>query len=523
MPTVVGARAVARKPPRPIPLFQFGDRIVRLFSAVAHRTFDVTAARANWRIGIRSLGGTAGGSRTRGGSLWSAQGQKRKSRITRTVEKSMKTATSFILNVAAAVLIVIANATISAAATGTDTCVGSGASIGGTCTEINNTTSANNENSAFGADALSSNTDGTGNTASGVNALTSNTTGTANTASGVNALLSNTVGNENTAAGSRALMANTMGALNTATGFDALLDNTTGNFNTAAGVQALEFNTTGGNNTATGMNALVSNTTGSNNTAAGTSALFSSTTGGNNTATGDGALESNTTGIENTANGTFALSLATGGSNIGIGFNAGANLTTGDNNIDVGNAGVAAEANTIRIGTQGTQTATFIAGIFGGPTIKKGCDVVASTTGLLGCAKSSARYKRDIRDMGDASDKLMKLRPVIFQYKEDSDGIQQYGLIAEEVEKVYPELVIDGSDGKAETVEYQVLPAMLLNEVQKQSRQLAQKDAQIGALQRQLVALQKKDSEIDALAGRLDALERQARTSRPDRLAAALR
>jgi hypothetical protein len=127
---------------------------------------------------------------------------------------------------------------------------------------------------------------------------------------------------------------------------------------------------------------------------------------------------------------------------------------------------------------------------------------VANSTGLLGCAKSSARYKRDIHDMGDASDRLMKLRPVTFQYKEDSDGIRQYGLIAEEVEKVYP---------------------MLLNEVQKQSRQLAQEDAQIAAMQRQLAALQKKDKEIDAMAERLDALERQARLSQPDRLAAALR
>jgi hypothetical protein len=228
-------------------------------------------------------------------------------------------------------------------------------------------------------------------------------------------------------------------------------------------------------------------------------------------------------GNANTAAGKFALNdNTTGGSNIGIGANGGANLTTGDHNIDIGNQGVAAESNTIRIGTQGTQTATFIAGIFGGPRIKKGCDVVADNTGLLGCAKSSARYKPDIRDMGAASDKLMKLRPVTFTYKADSTDTQQYGLIAEEVERVYPELVIDDTDGKAETVAYQVLPAMLLNEVQKQARQLAQKDAQIAALQRQLVALQKKNSEIDALAERLDALERQARASRSDRLTAAL-
>jgi polyhydroxyalkanoate synthesis regulator phasin len=124
--------------------------------------------------------------------------------------------------------------------------------------------------------------------------------------------------------------------------------------------------------------------------------------------------------------------------------------------------------------------------------------------------------------MGDASDKLMKLRPVTFRYKEDT-GTAEYGLIAEEVEKVYPELVIDGIDGQPQTVAYQELPAMLLNEVQKERRELTKKDAEIAAMRRQLVALQKKAREIDAIAERLDALERQARASRPERVAAALR
>jgi uncharacterized coiled-coil protein SlyX len=350
------------------------------------------------------------------------------------VEKSMKTVTSFALNLAAAALIVIASASIAAA--GNDVCIGLDATIGGTCTPLTNITSDNTGSVAIG--------------------------------------------------------------------LEALFSNTTGNQNTAVGVEALQANTTGQDNTATGLTAMLSNTTGVNNAATGAGALIFNTTGSFNTAGGNNALTFNTTGS----------------SNIGIGNNAGDNLTTGDNNIDIGNEGVKAEANTIRIGAQGTQTATFIAGIFGGPTIKKGCEVVANSSGLLGSAKSSARYKRDIHDMGDASDKLMKLRPVTFQYKEDSDGIRQYGLIAEEVEKVYPELVIDGIDGKAETVEYQVLPAMLLNEVQKQSRQLARKDAQIVAMHRQMASQQKQ---LDALAERLDALEGQARASRPDRLAAALR
>src|SRR5271157_1231504 len=309
---------------------------------------------------------------------------------------------------------------------------------------------------------------------------------------------------------------------NTAAGEGALNSNTTGNSNTATGEAALVSNTTGDDNTATGQAALADNTTGADNTATGEGALVSNTTGLGNTATGFGTLVSNTTGADNTAAGEAALRITTGSENIGIGTNAGDNLTTGDNNIDIGNEGVAAEANTIRIGTQGTQTDTYIAGIFGTPKIKKACGVVVETTGLLGCVKSSARYKRDIRDMGDASDKLMKLRPVTFTYKADSTGTEQYGLIAEEVEKVYPELVIDGSDGKAETVAYQVLPAMLLNEVQKQSKE---KDAQITALRRQVAsqekqidARKKKDTQNDALAERMNALERQARLARPEHL-----
>lgn len=145
---------------------------------------------------------------------------------------------------------------------------------------------------------------------------------------------------------------------------------------------------------------------------------------------------------------------------------------------------------------------------------------MANNAGMLGCTKSSARYKRDIHDMGDASDKLMKLRPVTFEYKEDSERVEQYGLIAEEVEKVYPELVIDGSDGRPETVEYQVLPAMLLNEVQKQARQLAQKDAQIASMHRQMASQQKQ---VDALAERMNALERQVRLERSEHLASAMR
>jgi len=337
---------------------------------------------------------------------------------------------------------------------------------------------------------------------------------------------------QNTEFGSGALPSPSSNLLwDSAFGFDALNSPTSGTGNTACGDAALQLNTAGAYNTASGFFALHTNTTGTWNTATGVVALDFNTTGSANTATGDDALMNNTTGWENTASGGDALgSNTTGFNNIALGYQAGYNLTTGSNNVDIGSLGVAAESNTIRIGTQNTQTDTFIAGIFGTPKIKKACEVVVESTGQLGCVKSSARYKRDIRDMGDASDKLMKLRPVTFRYKADSTGTQQYGLIAEEVEKVYPELVIDDTDGRAETVAYQILPAMLLNEVQKQARtdrrmarQLAQKDAQIAAMQRQVVALQKKNSEIDALSERINALEQQAREATPEHLASAMR
>jgi hypothetical protein len=373
----------------------------------------------------------------------------------------MKTMTSFTLNLATAVLIVLASATIAGA--GEDTCAGLGATIGGTCIPLTNTASSGNGNTAFGGEALSA----------------------------------NTTGNQNTATGAFGLDINTTGDENTASGYQALEENTTGSQNSAAGDEALLSNTTGGENTANGYQALEENTTGSQNSAAG-----------------DGALLNNTTGS----------------SNIGIGVDAGRDLTTGDNNIDIFDPGVASESNTIRIGTQGTQTDTYIAGIFGTPTIKKACEVVVETTGRLGCVKSSARYKRDIRDMGDASDKLMKLRPVSFTYKADSTGTKQYGLIAEEVEKVYPELVIDDTDAKPEAVAYQVLPAMLLNEVQKQAKEIEtltaqakRKDDQIASQQKQIDALKKKDAQIDALAERMNALERQVRLARPEHLASAMR
>jgi Chaperone of endosialidase len=281
--------------------------------------------------------------------------------------------------------------------------------------------------------------------------------------------------------------------------------------NTALGTGALSHVTTGSDDTALGFNALNSTAVGIVNTATGENALFSDTTGCHNTATGVQSLVNNTTGNYNVA----------------IGYNAGSNLTTGDNNIDIDNVGLAGEAGIIRIGTKGVQTRTFIAGINNAP-VSIGSPVLVNANGRLGIEVSSARFKRDIRDMGAKSDRLMKLRPVTFRYKDDSAGTLQYGLIAEEVARVYPELVIYGADGKAQSVAYHLLPAMLLNEMQKQIRENQRKLAQIAALQQRLVAqekqisaLQRETARIDMLTARLNVLEQQqARTARPERLAA---
>jgi hypothetical protein len=204
-----------------------------------------------------------------------------------------------------------------------------------------------------------------------------------NTAEGDGALFSLTTGTYNTAIGFHALYYNNIGIQNTATGAEALYNNTTGIYNTATGVDALANNTEGSANTATGGGTLISNTTGNNNTATGVNALLSNTTGGGNVATGPQALASNISGTQNTATGQDTLlNNTTGDRNMAFGVRAGFNLTTGDDNIDIGNEGVATESNTIRIGTAGTQTATYIAGI-NGVTVS-GEPVVVDSSGHLG-------------------------------------------------------------------------------------------------------------------------------------------
>jgi hypothetical protein len=332
------------------------------------------------------------------------------------------------------------------------------------------------------------------NTAEGDDALFSLTTGTENTALGFGALYSNTTGDSNTATGSLALLSNTTGVRNTANGFVALANNTTGGRNTATGRGALANNTTGSFNTADGHNALFFNSTGIQNTATGSFALIFSTTGNDNTAIGYFALWNNTTGNSNTASGFNALrENTTGNSNIGLGNFAGSNLTTGDNNIDIGNPGVAAEANTIRIGTVGTQTATYIAGIMG-KTVPRGTPVSINANGQLGTVASSARFKTEIKPMDKASEAILALKPVTFHYKKDFDpeGTPQFGLVAEDVEKVNPHLVVRDAEGKVNTVRYEAVNAMLLNEFLKEHQKVEAQQATITQL-KSTVALQKKD------------------------------
>jgi trimeric autotransporter adhesin len=214
-------------------------------------------------------------------------------------------------------------------------------------------------------------------------------------------------------------------------------------------------------------------------------------------------LSQNTTGNQNVALGQQALANNTsGGNNIGIGLLGGFNLTTGSGNIDIGNRGVAAESNTIRIGIQGIQKKTFIAGISG--TAVGGSAVVVNATGQLGIVVSSARYKRDIHDMDAASSNLMKLRPVTFRYKEDPKGERQYGLIAEEVGRLYPELVSYDADGKVVSVRHHELVPMLLNETQKQARQIERLNAKVSEEEAERASFEQRLSALEQMRAERD-------------------
>ncbi len=257
-------------------------------------------------------------------------------------------------------------------------------------------------------------------------------------------------------------MSNTTGHYNTAIGFQALLGTTIGSFDTANGDQALQNNTTGSFNAANGAQALFSNTTGGNNTAVGFNALFSNMTGNNN---------------------------------IALGFEAGISLSAGSNNIEIGNRGVTGESNHIRIGSRTVHTDTFIAGI-SGVTVPNGVGVIVNSQGHLGTVVSSARFKDAVKPMNKASESILALKPVTFRYKHELDpaGIPQFGLVAEDVEKVNPDLVARDEQGKPYTVRYEAVNAMLLNEFLKEHRKVEQLEKQVEKL---TAGLQKVSDQLE--------------------------
>jgi hypothetical protein len=324
-------------------------------------------------------------------------------------------------------------------------------------------------NTAEGQNAFLSLTTGTYNTAIGFLSLESNSTGNFNTAVGAGTLLANTADN-NTATGTGALLSNTSGHDNTATGAFALFSNTSaaGNANTASGVDVLFHNTTGGSNTASGWSALYYNTIGDFNTASGYDALAGNTTGNSNTAQGVNALDSNTTGSNNTA----------------VGFGAGANATTGSNNVYIG-AGIEGLAN--------DDTVCRIGSIFGA-TITSGVQVLINSDNRLGTMTSSKRFKQNIIPTSGASEALYKLQPVTFQYKKeiDPEARRQFGLVAEDVEKVNPDLVVHDKDGKPYSVRYDQVNAMLLNEFLKEHRRIEEQESRIDE-QENMIAAQREE------------------------------
>jgi hypothetical protein len=351
----------------------------------------------------------------------------------------------------------------------------------------------------IGAGALLSNT-ADQNTATGAGALLSNTTGGFNTANGTFALFNNTTGEENTATGGNALFSNTAGSSNTAHGFTALDFNTTGSFNTAVGTAALVLNTAGNRNTATGFQALFLSSTANDNTAYGYQALSDNQFGGQNTAVGSGALL-NTTGAENTAVGANALFSSTGSGNTALGENAGGAVMTASNVICIGAAGADVD------------NSCFIGNIFN-QSSPSGTAVFVNSDGKLGTTVSSRRFKDDIKPMDKTSEAILALKPVTFRYKKEFDptGLAQFGLVAEDVEKVNPDLVVRDKEGKPYSVRYDQVNAMLLNEFLKEHRTVQEQQATTAEL-RSMVTQQQK--EIQGLTAGLQKVNAQLEAGKP--------
>ena len=353
------------------------------------------------------------------------------------------------------------------------------------------------------------------NTAEGQNALFSFTTGVANTAIGWYSLWSNTDGSYNTGVGAGTLLFNVGdqttgdGTQNTAIGAAALLFNTTGLANTATGVTALLNNIEGNGNTANGWGALSNNNgnppDGSANTAVGAGALFSNTTGDSNTAIGLNALVNNTTGSGNTAVGVRALDHNTSGSlNIALGVNAGHDVVAAQNVICIG----------LNVFGADVGDSCFIGNIFG-ETSASGAAVYVNSNHRLGTLTSSSRFKDDIKPMERVSEALFALKPVTFHYKKEIDpaGMQQFGLVAEQVEKVNPDLVVRDQEGKPYSVRYEQVNAMLLNEFLKEHRTVQEQKATIAELkstvEKQEVTNAQQQKQIEALAAGLQKMSAQ--------------
>jgi len=368
------------------------------------------------------------------------------------------------------------------------------------------------QNTATGAAALLGNTIGSDNTANGAFALFSNTEGTENTANGFQALNNNTTGNGNVANGVTALLSNTTGSGNVAIGFSALSSSTVAGSdspdgaNVAIGPAALQNTNgtgtnSGGGNNAVGQDALRTNTTGFANNAFGVKALFHNTTAVENTAFGDQALLASTTGGGNTAVGAFALlNNTTGVTNTALGFNAGFNVTTADNVIVIGT----------NVGGQNVDHGCFIGEIFG-QTSSSGAAVFINSEGRLGTATSSRRFKDGIKPMDRASESLFALKPVTFRYKKQIDptSVTQFGLVAEDVEKVNPDLVVRDKEGKPYSVRYDQVNAMLLNEFLKEHRKNEEQEETIAELKSGMTALaatvKEQASQIQKVSAQLEA------------------
>jgi len=355
-------------------------------------------------------------------------------------------------------------------------------------------------NTAVGFFSLRSNAVGSFNTAVGAGTLLANTADN-NTATGTGALLNNTTGNQNTATGGFAFSSNTDGGRNTAFGFQALGNNTGADNNTAIGAGALQMNTTGPINTAIGDAALTNNTIGGDNTAIGGQALHSNTSGGGNVAVGILALTSNTAGEGNTAVGADALAQTTGNRNIALGAEAGQQVTSASDVICIGHTGA------------NVDNSCVISQIFGKPVGADAVQVLVDSFGKLGTMSSARRFKKEIKPMEKASEAILALKPVTFQYKTDATDTLRFGLIAEDVAEVNPNLVVRDENAEIYSVRYDAVNAMLLNEFLKEHHRSHEQEATIAHLQKQIADLTTGLQNLSAQVELSQAPERMTRVT----------